>query len=695
MNFLAPLFLLGALAVILPVIFHLIRRTSRDRMIFSSLMFLAPSPPRVTRRSRLEDILLMLLRCLVVGLLALAFARPYFHKPGETLPQPEGLRRMAVLIDTSASMRRSGLWDEALNQARQVLRQAGAMDEAALFAFDRNARTLLSFEEWSALGAGERAAIAIERLQSTQPSWSGTHFANALIAAVEALAEAAKKDEVAGIREIVLISDLQEGGRLERLQGFEWPDHTVLTIVPIAAQRPSNAGLSWVADSEDMALSITEAGPRIRVSNSSDSSREQYQIRWEGANAESVEVYVPPGQSRVVNLAKPAGGTAKLVLQGDDHDFDNTAYYVDLKAERIAVAYLGNEAPNDPAQPLYYLRRAFQQTKRHDVEIVSYPATASLSAADLTAAALVIVSEPVSGPRLELLRDYVRGGKAALFVIKDAAAVQMIPQLLGSDPMAAREISTSRYAMFGEIQFDHPLFAPFADPRFSDFTKIHFWKYRQIDPGQISGAQVLARFDSGDPALLEIPLGKGELLVFTSSWQPSDSQLALSSKFIPLLYSMLEQNGALRANRVQYHVGDSIELSFPDDIETLTVAKPDGSNAAVKRTESFIGADLPGLHRVSSTNAPFEFAVNLDSLESQTGPMPIEEFERFGVRLKKEKPEVLVRRAEMQRQQWLATELESQQKLWRKIVIAAFVLLIFETLLAGWQSRRSLAKSAA
>jgi hypothetical protein len=40
MNFLAPLFLLGGLAVALPVIFHLVRRASQNKIPFSSLMFL-------------------------------------------------------------------------------------------------------------------------------------------------------------------------------------------------------------------------------------------------------------------------------------------------------------------------------------------------------------------------------------------------------------------------------------------------------------------------------------------------------------------------------------------------------------------------------------------------------------------------------------------------------------------------------
>ena len=87
MNFLAPLFLFGALAVIGPILFHLIRRTTREVTPFSSLMFLKPSPPRVTRRSRLENILLLLLRCLVLLALALGFARPFFR---QTVAQDPG-----------------------------------------------------------------------------------------------------------------------------------------------------------------------------------------------------------------------------------------------------------------------------------------------------------------------------------------------------------------------------------------------------------------------------------------------------------------------------------------------------------------------------------------------------------------------------------------------------------------------------
>ena len=82
MSFLTPLYILGALAIAAPIVFHLIRRTPRGEVPFSSLMFLSPSPPRLTRRSRLDHWLLLLLRAAALCLLAFAFARPFLAPGG-------------------------------------------------------------------------------------------------------------------------------------------------------------------------------------------------------------------------------------------------------------------------------------------------------------------------------------------------------------------------------------------------------------------------------------------------------------------------------------------------------------------------------------------------------------------------------------------------------------------------------------
>src|SRR5262245_6352775 len=174
MSFLAPIFLLGALTVAFPVIFHLIRRTTRERTAFSSLMFLEPSPPRLTRRSRLEHILLLILRCAVLCLLAMGFARPFIKKLIDSPISSIGARQIVVLVDISASMRRANLWNEARSRVQSFLEKTSPADQVALIAFDRHTHPLLSFEQWNAAPAGERTALANGKIAELSPGWSAT-----------------------------------------------------------------------------------------------------------------------------------------------------------------------------------------------------------------------------------------------------------------------------------------------------------------------------------------------------------------------------------------------------------------------------------------------------------------------------------------------------------------------------------------
>src|SRR5262245_50568940 len=210
MSFLAPLFALGALAVAAPIIFHLIRRTSREKFRFSSLMFLQPTPPRMTRQSRLENIFLLVLRCLVLGLLALGFARPFIQKQMGADADAGAGRRMAILVDVSASMRQSGLWAEARAKVESILGSVTPADSVALLAFDQAAHPLVSFEEWSTVSSGDRVALALKRLEETKPGWHATHLGHALMSAVEAVEENAGRDPgkpMTGERKVIVITD--------------------------------------------------------------------------------------------------------------------------------------------------------------------------------------------------------------------------------------------------------------------------------------------------------------------------------------------------------------------------------------------------------------------------------------------------------------------------------------------------------
>src|SRR5882724_5294367 len=372
MSFLAPLFLAGAAAIALPVLFHLIRRTTREKTVFSSLMFLMPSPPRLTRRSRLEHILLLTLRCLVLCLLALGFSRPFLKKAMSNDAASGAARRIVMLLDTSASMRRANLWPDAVSKAESILRQTSPGDQVAIFTFDRQLTSLLTFDQWGAASIGERAALASGKLTETTPGWSSTHLGNALVGAAEALADTGGK-QVSGRRQIVLISDLQEGSRLDQLQGYEWPKGIELSVEVVKPKHVSNAGIQLAGDTDDNAAKARES-VRIRVGNAADFKLEQFEVGWAQSDGvftgQPTAVYVPPGQSRVVAVPMPSNSAVdRIRLVGDEEEFDNTVFVIPPEPERLTVGYFGEDSTENARQPLYYLQRAFQETKRRAVQI--------------------------------------------------------------------------------------------------------------------------------------------------------------------------------------------------------------------------------------------------------------------------------------------------------------------------------------
>lgn len=689
MSFLSPWFLLGALAVAGPVLFHLIRHTTRERRIFSSVMFLPSARPRLTRRSRLQHLVLLVLRCLALGLLALGFARPFLRQAGPAAAAGAGPRRLVLLINASASMRRTGLWAEARARAARILREAGPGDEAAVFLYSGRVRPLLGFEEWRAAAPGARVALALARLDAAAPGWEDDRLGDALIRAGEVLVESDAERRPDGPRQIYLISDLKAGSRLDSLEAYDWPKSVELRVEALRAQRPTNAGLQLVAEAPEEAPAAT-AGRRVRVRNAANSTREQFRVGWTGpggaALAPPVDVYVPPGQSRVVTVPPLARSAdmRQLSLRGDDEDFDNTVFVAAAETRRWNVVYLGAEAAGDPTAPRYFLQRALPDNPRLVARLVAFAPGAAVPAPALAEAKLVVVTRALPDGLAEELRAQLLAGRTVLVAPPDARAAPTLARLLARDSVPLEDVQPADYAMFGDIDFQHPVFAPFADPHFSDFTKIHIWKYRRLRPGEIPGARIVARLDGGDPALVEVAVGSGRLLLLLTGWNPGDSQLAVSSKFVPLIQSILELAGGALDESGQYTVGDPLPLG---STKGATILRPDGTTATVPPgTGAYRGAASPGSYEIESGGRRWRVAVNLAATESRTEPLPADELERYGAPGERPPPDAVraVRREAVLR----AEEEESRQKLWRWILGATLAVLLAESALAGWTMRR-------
>jgi hypothetical protein len=673
MHFLAPLFLAGAAAIGLPILFHLIRNTPGERRIFSSLMFLRPTQPRLTRRSRLEHLWLLLLRCLVICLLALAFARPFFAQTiSEALRQSPG-KKIVVLIDTSASMRRADLWSDAKASVMKHVEKLSPDDQFALVAFDREFHSLINFQEWSALNASQRSAAIQQRLASISPSWAGTHLAGALMNAAELLKD--NPDEQKR-EQILLVTDLQQGSRLEGLEGFAWPKGIELILEIPGARDAGNAGLQIVGDH-----SQGRANRRLRIINSANSQTTHFPLTLRQDDLKHIgNIEVAPGQNQIVALPPefekiPAG---EWSIAEDKNDFDNRIFIAPPFTETTKILFQGDDTASDSERALYYLLRVFQnEPQRQSVQIISHDARTPFSTDERSRARLLITT--TANP--ESWRNLLSAEGTILFVPRTAADAETLTQIPGLEKVRVAEAPSDNFALLGQIDFQAPLFAPFADPRFSDFTKIHFWKHRQFALNEIPNAKVLARFDNGDPAFVSFNLNHGTVLLLASSWTPEDSQLALSSKFVPLLYSVLEQSGGVASRRQQFAIGDEVDLSNLGTADALIVVKPDGAKVEMAKGETrFRQTDLPGVYRVSQ-NA-FTFAVNLPADESRTDPINRSELEALGFPLgvhdvSKPTPTLA------QRQQLANAELENRQKLWRYLILGALLVLIVESWLAG------------
>jgi hypothetical protein len=404
-----------------------------------------------------------------------------------------------------------------------------------------------------------------------------------------------------------------------------------------------------------------------------------------------VEVELGAGESRVVQLPGAGGGAATVVLSGDAHGFDNRLAIAPSVPQPVQVLYIGADDGGDPKAPLYFLQRALPATRSRAPKVTAHRPTDTALASDLARAHLVVLAADPSPAVIPLLREHLARGRTLLYLLPGAESAPALSALAGA-AVTVREAPAGREAVLTDVDVAHPVLAPFGDGRFADFTKVRFWKRRLLDPRALPGARVLARFDDGSPAWLALPVGRGLLWVMTSGWHPADSQLALSSKFVPLLWSLLETSAGLGSGQAQFFVGDPVGLppAFSGG-GAIHLRRPDGRTATLPAGASqFTDTDEPGLYALEAPGGkPLLFAVNLPPSESAIAPMPIENLERLGIQLFQAgqasgAPDPgAAAAAERRRQRAFFADLESQQRTWRWVLAAALLLLLAETVLAS------------
>src|SRR5689334_15213779 len=198
MAFLNPLLLFGLAAVSVPIIIHLLNRRKFRKVVWAAMRFLKTSVEQNQRRLRIEDMILLALRCLLLALLALALARPAILSDASAVLGQSKVTGV-IILDNSRSM---GLTDGVLTRFDQARKAA----EEALDAMPSGSATAVFLASDIVQKVIPEPTfdlnLARKALREAPLTDRGTDIVPALQAALDTL-----KDRLAIRREIYLITD--------------------------------------------------------------------------------------------------------------------------------------------------------------------------------------------------------------------------------------------------------------------------------------------------------------------------------------------------------------------------------------------------------------------------------------------------------------------------------------------------------
>ncbi|MBD5779437.1 BatA domain-containing protein [Pelagicoccus sp. NFK12] len=660
MSFLAPLFLVGLALVAGPILFHLIRQSPKNRIVFSSTELLDASPPKQQTSRRIQNPWLLLIRCLIIGFLAFAFARPFIPDAADTLGNKEVRRDIVIAIDRSASMNRPGISEQLMEEARKILEKLSPSDQLSLFGFTDAISPIISPEQWTAMEADRRINFALERLESSTATALPGLLVEAISEAVSEIEALRERTSVSGFGEIYLLSDFAEGTRINGIESIDWPSSLRLNRVQLSPEQEGpNLSLRWVQWSESESLGSVA---NIALTSSGAPLRSVAEISIRSALDDSLlvspsEHFVDGNTETIINIPvaqELCSQPLVFALSGDSYPFDNKLALAPDYIPQVSIGLISQSSLANESSAPYFISKAVQGFATPRTRIDSQTPLAGSHVA-------YVIDRPLATAEANSIKAEIESGKTAIVLAHGTGFSDTIRQLSGSDSWLMENRSSDTPLLIGEVDFSHTLFAPFASPRFSNFTSINTWQTPKLSaPGS---AKVLARYDDQSPLLVEEKRGDGSLYIWSGSWAPPASQWVLSSKFIPFLHRFvlsasggppLPSNAALTSSEIERY-----QPMFPDQL-----------------------IQTPGIYRFPRTENRW-LAIHIDPLESKTNPISLDQWEQLGLpEFEESVAQAQLARIRSQSEQESARTIEERQHIWQWLLWAVLALLALESAVA-------------
>lgn len=636
-SFVAPFMFAGATLICLPIIAHLVHRRARMSVVFPTIKLLVATATANASMLRLRRYLLLLLRCLAVMFLVIAFARPVWLKFGA--PRPGRGVAVAVIVDTSVS---TGRFEQGSTELSYLCASAAraldglreGVDRVEIIEAGSVPRPLLS-----GLSPNIPAAkAAIETI-------TGESGRADLIAAISRAGEVLAGHD--GERQIVIYSDLQQSNWSELLEGADRKDLLPQgTSITIAAPRAENSDNVSISDVKVLPRNPTvgHAASVVGLVRNFSSLPQSLAVTLtvdDGAAASQsirVEAHASAEIAFDVTFDTPQQHRLTMSIPDDRLLADNRAFAVTSAIRPPTVLLVGDDDPDEPGTATYFIRRALAPREgAGDPYVVRFLNSRALIPAQIGDPVAIVLSD--IGPLSEIgaisIARYVQGGGSLVAFCGNNETPQNLASLdraAGGAGMSPCKIGAAVESAPGsprrsitKADWTSPMLRLFGDRSRGSLLAVQFGRIfpaESIDPT----SRVILEFGANEPALSLRSIGAGAVVLAHFSPSASGSDLAMAGVFVGLLHSVLD---ALPSRSIEKHrllVGESLVRSIdaPQKGVPIEALGPNGQilPSTVFHAGEFVDVSVdrvpaPGFVRITSGEKTVAWeAVNIDPRES-------------------------------------------------------------------------------
>ncbi len=696
LSFLAGAFAIaGAIGASIPLIIHLLNRERARRLVFSTVRFIQMSHQTNVQRHKLKRLLLLLMRILMLILLGLAFARPFFAQDITTTPELGGIRNAVIILDTSYSMQYEEIFNNAKKEAINRLDRLDSADAVALILSADKVRKILPIDS-----EHQHIRTAIENAELTNYT---TDYLDAIQTADEIL-----KSISVGQKQIYLVADLQKSGWENFLATDRLSPDVDIEFIDVSKEQPDNRAITAINVPPVILLEQKNTELVARVHNFSTERVENLPVSLyiDDRRVETSQLDIEPNDSSdasfnvKIDLQTESAHTGWVEIESDALEIDNRHYFTVQSMKSIKVHCVNGESNrNDIYDETFFLTRALKNTGTDGAPIdytesTTFPSDTAIKRYDVLILANV---SSISATEADRLKTYVNGGGGLIITVGDQVNTDVYQQQLGEseNPLlpctltqaTGDAIGKETFQVIASVDYRHPIFMPFSNPNHGDFAKGRFYRFYQSAP--VTDATVLASFDDGNPAIVEKIYGNGRVLCYTSSIDREWNDLPIHGVYLPFLHETIKYLALKQAGQIpDYRVGDGIEYSGTQESagKEVAVFDPDRKETRFKLNEQgnlfYENSENPGIYSVhKSGEKPQYFVVNVDTVESDLTPRNPEELTSMLIgttetdRTPTELTDEVIKKYE--------EDVERNQSLSTYLLLAVFALAITEMFLAN------------